>query len=327
VSWLKPRRSATLSRAAEYPAERLVFSIAAAGAAHTAAVLFVVFGGSVRMRPLRSLSLSSFPTSAPVLRCLGEGASAFQPPSVKPPACISQIRHPFRENSWNSCKPFFLPNSKRRAKVVFRRAKGMKRPANITTATRPKGRGIRPHRASAGSLGRRRTDHAGFISKPLHASRNDAVDFLGSAAASAAVRCASRRTFAAWQSPDGRSVSSARVSREGAPHCARGGRAPLSTASLRLTFPALAVQPGVPLPEEAKNPPESAPARPQDLQAIHGKQLTTLPSAPLFQAFRGGYIGRRGSDHPTWPNLLLLLRLDIIAPGSNIARTWVGGIS
>ena len=53
------------------------------------------------------------------------------------------------------------------------------------------------------------------------------LNSLGSAAASAAVRCASRRTFAAWQSPNGWSISSARVTREGATHSARGGRAPL----------------------------------------------------------------------------------------------------
>jgi len=60
------------------------------------------------------------------------------------------------------------------------------------------------------------------------------VIFLGSAAASAAVRRASRRTFAAWQSSNGGSILSARVNREGAVHCARGGRAPLSFASFQL---------------------------------------------------------------------------------------------
>jgi hypothetical protein len=78
----------------------------------------------------------------------------------------------------------------------------MKRPANTTAAARPKGRGTRPHRASAGSLAAR--------------------------------------------------------------------------------------QP------EAKNLPKSAPPHPEDLQLVHGRPLATLPSAPLFQAFRGGYIGPRG---------------------------------
>jgi hypothetical protein len=59
-------------------------------------------------------------------------------------------------------------------------------------------------------------------------SRNYAVEFWGSAAASAAVRRASRRTQAREKSPNGGFVSSARVSREGATHCARGGRAPHS---------------------------------------------------------------------------------------------------
>jgi len=58
--------------------------------------------------------------------------------------------------------------------------------------------------------------------------RNHAVEFLGSAAASAAVRCASRRTRRRGKALNGESFLSVSVSREGASHCARGGRAPHS---------------------------------------------------------------------------------------------------
>ena len=57
-------------------------------------------------------------------------------------------------------------------------------------------------------------------------SRNHAVEFLGSAAASAAVRCASHRTRRRGKALNGGSFLSVSVSREGASHCPRGGRAP-----------------------------------------------------------------------------------------------------
>ena len=49
---------------------------------------------------------------------------------------------------------------------------------------------------------------------------------MGSAPAPGAVRCASRRTREASEIVESSSISRAKVSREGAAHCARGGRAP-----------------------------------------------------------------------------------------------------
>src|SRR5580693_7350386 len=67
----------------------------------------------------------------------------------------------------------------------------------------------------------------------LALGRNDAVEFSGSTAAPAAVRCASRRTRASWGPPNRWKVSHVHCRRWGAPHCVR--RTPLFlTASFRL---------------------------------------------------------------------------------------------
>ena len=149
----------------------------------------------------------------------------------------------------------------------------MKGPANMTSTARPKGRGIKSNGASAHSLARH-----------PHPTRNDALHILGTAAASTAVRCASRRTFAAWQFPNGRPISSARVIR------ARGGRAPLSTASSRLNFPALAIKPTAPRSKRAHIHPKFKPRPSLYSQNIFLQLLVTMPSARLFQPLPPGYI-------------------------------------
>jgi hypothetical protein len=69
--------------------------------------------------------------------------------------------------------------------------------------------------------------------------RNNAVDFGGSAPASGAVRCASRRTLAAWKALNGKSLSSAELSGESAQSAQHDPALTLSTASFRFSLRAL----------------------------------------------------------------------------------------